>query len=193
MRKRKQSTGQVGGIAARQASIGVFAGMALALLLKGYATPPVTAAYAAVASGGSILQMAEKLREGQYRVTTHCPMKHQRATYHVKAEDAEDAQAALEWVMPACKLAAMGQGQAANGGLSWYAGQFKCQGDSYRRTHNVGARDLMQARERTRSIAPGCRIEIVDQIECAALEPLCDRQYEDFKIEAELERTHLLR
>jgi hypothetical protein len=193
MRLGQQGMRQVGGRALKQASVGVVAGMALALMVKGYAASPVIAAYAAVVSGGSATQIAEKLREGQYRVVMQCPIKHQRVTYHVKAQHAGDAQAALEWVMPACKLAAMGQGGTADNGLNWYAGQFTCQGNSYKRTHNIAALNLPQVSQRARAIAPGCQIETVDQTECSALDPLCNREYEDFKAEAALARTVLLR
>lgn len=193
MEARRWNRGPVGGRALRQAGIGIAAGMALALMLKGPIAAPASSAYAAVSAGGSIGQIAERLREGQYRVAMHCPLKHQRVTYHVKAEHPGNAQATLEWILPACKLAAMGQGQAADGGLTWFAGQFTCQGNSFKRRHNVHAVDLHRARERALSMAPGCRIETIDQTRCPALEPLCEREYEDFKAEAELSRVRLLR
>jgi hypothetical protein len=184
---------RIGAIAVRQASMGVVAGMAAALVIKGYVSVPITSVYAAVSSSANVGQFAARMREGQYRVSMHCPVKHNRVTYHIQAARADDAQTTLQWMLPACNLSAMGQGQAAEGGRNWFAGQFTCQGGSYKRTQTLPASDLRQAAERGRIVAPGCQMEVVDQISCAALDPTCDLQFEDFKVETELGRTRLLR
>lgn len=178
--------------AGRQAVAGVVIGMVGALLLKGYVPLPVSSVHAAM-NGGGMAEIVAPMQEGSYRVVMHCRMKNHRVGYHVKADHPGAAHMALEWLMPACKLSGLGGGEEAEGGQRWYTGEFVCQGNTFKKTQTVRASNLREARERAAASASGCRTETIDQTACPTLDPLCDRQSEDFKVEAELERHRLLR
>jgi hypothetical protein len=177
----------------RQARTGVVAGMLLGLFLNGFNPLPMDTVHAALTEGVSVSEIAEKLGQGDYRVAMHCPVKNRRVVYQVKAHNAGGAHMALEWVMPACELSGIAKAQAAEAGKSWFHGEFVCQGSHYRKTVTVAAADLGQASKRARASSSECRIETIDQTACPFLSPLCERESNDYKVEAELETHRLLR
>lgn len=183
----------INGIAVRQALIGVTVGMISSLLLKGYLSPPIAAAYASVISTAGVQEATERLGDGLYRVTMTCSMKHHRISRFVRAADAHGAHVALDWLMPACRLSGLRQATTGDAGGSWYSGDYTCEGSSYKQSRTVSAIDLRQAKLRAGLFGTSCRVDIVDQIACPALNPLCAHQSEDFRTEADLERVHLLR
>jgi hypothetical protein len=180
-------------IALRQAGVGVVGGLILGLLLQGHAPLPVAAIDAALTGNGGIRAVLDYIGDAQYRVVMRCPVKNHRVVYHVKSPTAELARQSLDWVLPACQLIGIASAPAGEDSSSWFQGQFACQGNSYRKSYSLTAAGLRQARELARSTFPGCRVETIDQTACAAIDPLCRHESEDFKIEAELARYRLLR
>ena len=78
-------------------------------------------------------------------------------------------------------------------GQTWFVGEFVCQGTSYKKTMNIAASNLRDATERARNSAKGCHVETVDQTRCSTYHPFCDRESEDFRLEAELSTHRMLR
>ena len=188
-----QSAPRLKSNALRQARIGIASGVLLGLFLNGVGSLPMATIHGAMSEGISPTDIKERISQGQYRVGLHCPMKNHRVSYHVIAANAGGAHMALEWVMPACDLSQLAKSNRPDQGQTWFVGEFVCQGNSYKKTMQVAANDLRDATERARTAAKGCHVETVDQTHCALLSPFCDRQSEDFRVEAELSSHRMLR
>lgn len=169
--------------------------VAAVLLFGGFAFEIVPRPHVPLLSDArvAVFEALSQAGETEYRVTLQCPVKHNSISYRVRAEQAEQAKRALEWMLPACDLKAVAPSGEDADGRSWFTGTFACSGQQFRRTVTIIASDLQVAGRRARSLAPGCSIDIVDQAACARTRPLCRLESEDRKIEAELARHHLLR
>jgi hypothetical protein len=180
-------------LAWRQIRIGAVAGLVLGMVVNGLVKLPMEAINQVVEEGVSLSSLTEQMQQGRYRVVMYCPVKNHRVTYHVQADQAGRAHMALEWVMPACALSGIAKARAAEQGRDWYRGEFFCDSNFYRKTLNVAAIDLQQVRALARTSSEGCRIETVEQTNCAFLNPLCERDVEDYRRDAELEAHRMLR
>ena len=177
----------------RQARIGAIAGLLLGIHLNGFGWLPMATIHEVVSNGLSPQEIHLQLSQAEYRVGMHCPMKNHRVSYQVQAANAGGAHMALEWVMPACDLSLMAKSSPLEEGKAWFVGEFICQGNSYKKTMHVSAGDLRDATQRARTAAKGCHVETVDQVRCSTVNPFCDRQSEDFRLEAELGQHRMLR
>jgi hypothetical protein len=176
-----------------QARSGVVVGLLLGLLLNGFVKVPAATVYAALNADVSLIDVAERLTQGRYRVVMHCPVKNNHVTYNVMAQNAGRAHIALEWVAPACQLSKMAETQPGDPGKTWYRGDFHCLGPFNRRTHSIMAGDMHLAMATARAVTPNCRVETVLQTSCPFLNPRCERRTESFEVEAAFEKHRMLR